>query len=78
MSSPTSVRAWAVTLAVNDFRVWPASALRATALMMLPTGPNQRLPSPKDWMSVPCGARTVLTAAGEYVPVMLLKLGYQV
>ena len=46
MRSPTSWRAWVVTLAVKDFRVWPASGLRATALMMLPTGPSQRPPSP--------------------------------
>ena len=32
--------------------------------MTLPTGPNQRLPSPKDWMSVPCGVSTFLIAAG--------------
>ena len=31
-----------MTLAVNDLRVWPASALRAPALMRLPTGPKLR------------------------------------
>jgi hypothetical protein len=58
------VRAWAV----NDFRDLPTNALMATTLMTWPTGPNQRLPSPKDWMSVPCGVTTFLTADGEYVP----------
>ena len=51
-----------MTLAVKDFRVWPASGLRAAALMRLPAGPNQRLPSPKDRMSVPCGVTTLRTA----------------
>jgi hypothetical protein len=33
--------------------------------MMLPAGPNRRLPPPKDWISVPRGVSTFLTAAGE-------------
>lgn len=62
--SLTSMKARVMTLAVNDFRAWQASALRAAALTRLPAGPRQRLPSPAGRMSVPRGLGTFLTAAG--------------
>jgi hypothetical protein len=42
MSSVISVRASAVTVAVNAFRVCPVNRLRIAALMMLPAGPSHR------------------------------------